>query len=105
MLKGDIEFRISEHHAQRHAGKSQPEPDAAGLFDDGLFERLRATRADLARSVGVPAYMIFGDRTLRELATRQPKSLDEMRAVHGVGAVKLRKYGEPFLEVIRGGAE
>ena len=62
-----------------------------------LFERLRALRASIARRQGVPAYVVFSDKTLRELAATQPQTLAEFRTVSGVGAVKAERYGQAFL--------
>src|SRR5690606_2025964 len=64
------------------------------------FEALRAWRADIAREHGVPAYVIFHDATLREIARGNPQSLDELSHVHGVGARKLEAYGEALLECV-----
>jgi ATP-dependent DNA helicase RecQ len=80
---------------------------SANLIDlpdvpDELFQRLRAERARLAREAGVPAFVIFNDRTLREMAARQPETPQQMRLVSGVGAQKLTAYGEDFLAIIRG---
>ena len=55
----------------------------------------------MARAQKQPAYVIFPDRTLIELAQARPVDLDAMAAVHGVGAAKLQKYGAAFLAVIR----
>ncbi|MCR3986140.1 HRDC domain-containing protein, partial [Aeromonas caviae] len=57
-------------------------------------------RLELAKSEGVPAYVIAHDRTLREIARMQPRSLDELGAVPGFGSRKLERYGEAFLEVL-----
>ncbi|HEU4849007.1 MAG TPA: DNA helicase RecQ [Terrimesophilobacter sp.] len=65
-----------------------------------VFEALRAWRAAAAKEQGVPAYVIFHDATLRELATRHPSSLGELGTVTGVGESKLAKYGEQLLEVL-----
>ena len=65
---------------------------------DVLFDRLKVVRKRLADADGVPAYIVFSDRTLRELAERRPSSLSDMLSVSGIGAVKLAKYGEAFLE-------
>ncbi|MEX5709944.1 DNA helicase RecQ [Parafrankia sp. FMc6] len=62
-----------------------------------LFERLRAWRGATAKEQGVPAYVIFHDATLREIATRAPSSLAELATVNGVGENKLAKYGEHIL--------
>ncbi|MWA04908.1 DNA helicase RecQ [Actinomadura sp. LD22] len=65
-----------------------------------LFERLRAWRAATAKEQGVPAYVIFHDATLREIATARPSSLAELGKVSGVGENKLAKYGEQVLETL-----
>ncbi|MFF4222810.1 DNA helicase RecQ [Streptomyces abikoensis] len=65
-----------------------------------LFEALRAWRAATAREQGVPAYVIFHDATLREIATARPGSLDALSGVSGVGESKLTKYGEGILGVL-----
>lgn len=64
------------------------------------FEALRAWRGGVAREHGVPAYVIFHDATLREIARGNPQSLDELSHVHGVGARKLEAYGEALLECV-----
>jgi ATP-dependent DNA helicase RecQ len=69
--------------------------------DRDLFERLRAVRLSVARSRGVPPYVIFHDTTLREMARLRPATIDELRTVYGVGARKAEDLGETFLEVIR----
>lgn len=66
-----------------------------------LFEELRALRKRLADEEGKPAYIIFNDRTLMELAERRPLGPEEMLEVSGVGPVKFERYGAAFLEAIR----
>ncbi|MEV4572909.1 DNA helicase RecQ [Nonomuraea jabiensis] len=66
-----------------------------------LFERLRSWRGATAKEQGVPAYVIFHDATLREIATTRPSSLSELSRINGVGENKLAKYGEPLLEVLQ----
>ncbi|GAA4607511.1 DNA helicase RecQ [Actinoallomurus liliacearum] len=65
-----------------------------------VFERLRAWRAATAKEQGVPAYVIFHDATLREIATRVPGSLAELSSVNGVGESKLAKYGQQILDAL-----
>ncbi|MGW3567997.1 DNA helicase RecQ [Streptomyces sp. NPDC000941] len=65
-----------------------------------LFERLRAWRGATAKEQGVPAYVIFHDATLRQIATLSPGTLAELGAVSGVGENKLAKYGEQILETV-----
>lgn len=70
-----------------------------------LFERLRAWRAATAKEQGVPAYVIFHDATLREIATALPTSLQALGRISGVGENKLAKYGESVLEVLNDSPE
>jgi ATP-dependent DNA helicase RecQ len=73
--------------------------------DLGLLALLKARRRALAEAQNVPAYVIFPDRTLIEMAERKPATLDQMAGITGVGAKKLESYGPAFLEVITGAAE
>jgi ATP-dependent DNA helicase RecQ len=68
--------------------------------DAAVFEELRALRAGLAREQNLPAYVIFHDSTLREMATQRPATLDELGRINGVGASKLERYGERMLAVL-----
>jgi ATP-dependent DNA helicase RecQ len=70
--------------------------------DRDLFERLRALRLDIARSRGVPPYVIFHDTTLREMARIKPTSVSALLGVRGVGARKAEDLGEAFVAVIAG---
>ncbi|MEC5169264.1 DNA helicase RecQ [Glaciihabitans sp. GrIS 2.15] len=67
-----------------------------------VFERLRMWRAAESKEQGVPAYVVFHDATLREIATGTPTTLAELGTMSGVGENKLAKYGEAILEVLRG---
>lgn len=70
--------------------------------DAGLLAALKARRRALAEAAGVPAYIIFPDRTLIEMAERRPQSLDALMGITGVGAKKLATHGAAFLEVLTG---
>ncbi len=70
--------------------------------DAPLLSALKAKRRALAEAAGLPAYMVFPDRTLIEMAETKPETLDDMARVNGVGATKLEKYGQAFLSVIAG---
>jgi ATP-dependent DNA helicase RecQ len=72
--------------------------------DEALFGRLRVLRKQLADEQNVPPYVVFSDATLRDLATRKPSTPAAFRQIGGVGDVKLERYGEVFLEAIRGRA-
>ncbi len=68
--------------------------------DRDLFEALRAWRAEQAREQGVPAYIVFGDATLRALADRRPRTADDLSGITGIGAKKREAYGDAVLAVI-----
>jgi ATP-dependent DNA helicase RecQ len=72
--------------------------------DAPLLSALKAKRRALAEAARVPAYVIFNDRTLIEMAETRPATLDDMAHVNGVGAKKLANYGDAFLAVINGEA-
>jgi ATP-dependent DNA helicase RecQ len=81
---------------------SRPETVLEKENDRRLFDALRAARLELAREQNVPPYVIFHDRTLRELAVQKPVSLFAMSNITGVGEKKMERYGEIFLGVIAG---
>ncbi|MEL7346455.1 MAG: DNA helicase RecQ [Pseudomonadota bacterium] len=86
---------------RRERGSAARPPMDLSEADAALFEALRAERRRIAEEAGVPAYVIFQDRTLVALAQERPASLETMAVVHGVGRAKLEKFGEDFLAVIR----
>jgi ATP-dependent DNA helicase RecQ len=87
--------------ARNGARKGETGVPAMGTGDGLLFEALRSLRRTLADAQGVPAYVIFADATLREMAAERPDDLDAMARISGVGQRKLAQYGEDFLSVIR----
>ena len=69
-------------------------------YDGALFEKLRALRRGIAADDGVPPYVVFGDATLQQMAHFIPQNLNSLSRISGVGAVKLKQYGEEFLAII-----
>jgi ATP-dependent DNA helicase RecQ len=76
-------------------------PAAAAAADPALLEALKRRRLELARERGVPAYLVFADKSLIDMARRKPRTPADMAHVHGMGEVKLAQYGHVFLDVIR----
>ncbi|OGW16759.1 MAG: ATP-dependent DNA helicase RecQ [Nitrospirae bacterium GWC2_57_13] len=72
-----------------------------GPFDAALFEKLRIVRKRLAEANHVPPYVIFSDKTLHEMSRHYPATPADMRRVHGVGDVKLERYGADFVAEIK----
>ena len=98
-----MDVAVAEIRAAKGAG-----PKIKMLVSDEdapLLSALKAKRRALAEAAGVPAYIIFNDKTLIEMAETRPATLDQMARVGGVGAKKLEHYGMAFLEVIAGEAE
>ncbi len=101
VLRGEEPFALREDvvgKKPRREKRLAPTPDEA---DGDLLAALKALRGAMARAQKQPAYVIFPDRTLIEMAKARPATLDDLGAVHGVGAAKLQKYGGAFLAVIR----
>jgi ATP-dependent DNA helicase RecQ len=88
---------VATPRAARPPREQMELPDGA----DELFEELRSLRMQLARERDVPAYIVFNDATLREMAATMPSSRQELLAISGVGAKKIETYGDDFLGAIR----
>ncbi|MFH1723642.1 MAG: DNA helicase RecQ [Elusimicrobiota bacterium] len=104
VLKGErsVSFR-KDPSPQRKKRKKKTKKRAYGLTDpaqEALFEALREKRSELARSQGVPPYVVFHDATLLEMAATRPRTFSALSLVTGVGEKKLERYGEIFLEII-----
>jgi ATP-dependent DNA helicase RecQ len=100
-LKGEAPFQLREDVLTpkgRTARKLAPAPRDA---DADLLAALKALRAAMAKAANQPAYVIFPDRTLIEMAKEKPATLAEMAEIHGVGEQKLQKFGPAFLAVVK----
>ncbi len=104
VLRGERKVRIAESSrpARDRKGRKRTAPVTDQAPDSMLFEQLRALRKKLADENGVPPYVVFHDSTLREIAARKPENLDEFAMISGVGQKKVERYGELFIEVVRG---
>ena len=108
LLRGEVTLELRRELKPQTTVKSSSASPASQLVrgeEREQWEALRALRRKLAEEHGVPPYVIFPDSTLLEMLRSQPTSLSEMAAVSGVGARKLERYGEAFLEVLGGQAE
>ena len=123
LLRGETELRVARPRvrvaAEKEAGAKRAKGGAkrgragarlldveavtaqGSADDDALFEELRALRRQIAEREGVPAYVIFHDATLREMAVVRPSTLEELLDISGVGQRKLEKYGGEFLALLR----
>ncbi len=103
VLRGEItlQFRQDPERAAAPARRSKT-TRAVAAEDLDLWEALRACRQGFANAQNVPAYVIFHDKTLHEMLSNRPQNEAEMLDISGVGQSKFDKYGEGFLEVLRG---
>ncbi|MBX6319721.1 DNA helicase RecQ [Pigmentiphaga sp.] len=104
VLKGERVLMLRRETAKPSRSREGARARAAATLPpeaESLFTALRAWRAEVARSHGVPAYVIFHDATLREIALARPSSLEALGEISGVGARKLEAYGEEILERVR----
>ncbi|MGP9820231.1 DNA helicase RecQ [Salinarimonas sp. NSM] len=95
-LRADVHAPKDTKKARRAAAIAD-----AGLASDPLVKALRALRTRLAKDEGVPAYVVFTDRTMIDIAERRPGSLDALAACHGVGKNKVARYGEEIVATVR----
>jgi len=94
--------KLSRQRKTRRADfSSAPARDALAGESGNVFEALRVWRKGVAKEHGVPAYTVFHDATLQEIARQLPGSLDGLRGISGIGATKLERYGELLLKVVR----
>jgi ATP-dependent DNA helicase RecQ len=104
LLRGEAEFyyRQDTIKAKGKAKTKSSKTAAIDLTDNELqlLDRLKQLRLELAQKRGVPAYVIFADRSLEDMARRQPHTRDEFAEILGVGEAKLRDLAEPFLALI-----
>ena len=109
VLRGERQLRLRrpakalpKKAERRLLDKSRVNADAADVagVDESVYEALRTWRREVSKQHGVPAYTVFHDSTLRELARVRPQSLGELRSISGVGATKLERYGEALLKIL-----
>ncbi len=98
VLRGQRAVQLMPAVTRKKVKKTAVEAQSWEGVDRDLFERLRKLRTELAAERGVPPYVVFGDRTLRELARLRPSGRMELLEVHGIGEKKLADYGDVFLE-------
>jgi ATP-dependent DNA helicase RecQ len=101
VLRGERAVQVGESIKPARARKGTKQPVTADGGDDELFQALRTLRKRLADEAGMPPYIVFNDASLRDMAQRQPTSLEEFGTILGVGQAKLARYGTQFVELIR----
>lgn len=100
LLRGDIKLFLRQDTASAKPARAKKSSTNIDDSDRELWEALKACRKELADAAGVPPYHIFHDATLMEMMQHRPSSNDELLTINGVGAVKLERFGDDFLEVL-----
>lgn len=100
VLRGEENVRLVQIARKERRRKSQVEAESWEGVDAALFESLRKFRRELAAARGVPAYIILGDRSLRDVARLRPRTLTELSEVYGIGEKKLADLGGKILDVV-----
>ena len=95
-----LQLRVDESPPKQERRRERSSNGGSPDYDASLFEQLRALRRRLADAEGVPAFVVFGDATLRGLAKARPVDRHAMLGVSGVGPAKLERYGDAFLTMI-----
>ena len=97
ILKKELDVLINVQRLDVKQKKEYVLHHDEGELNDEAFESLRNLRAQIAKEEGKPAYIVFGDKTLKEMANHLPQDKDQMLSINGVGEVKYERYGERFL--------
>lgn len=101
ILKGKQGVTINEERLSfKKERQKLKQPVDTSDYNVEIFEKLRELRLQIAKKDGVPPYIVFSDKTLKELSIKQPASKEEMLFIHGIGEVKFEKYGQEFLELL-----
>ena len=104
LLRGEITLMARKHQKPEKSLSSNNKVKLKAELrdmDEELFEALRECRTELANEQGVPSYVIFSDASLIEMARKRPQTEDTFRYISGVGDLKLERYGEKFMDVVR----
>jgi len=110
LLKGETEFQIRKELKSRTSKWSKQKKSPAAVFEDlapsqqMLAEEIRLWRKLKAKEQGLPAFRIFGDKTLHSLAEIQPRNFKELQSVYGFGSARTESYGQEILEILRSAA-
>ena len=117
VLKGEVPIVLREHRetpkgsgrtrrasSGGSSGRSTAAPIKLDADGDTRFNALRAWRSEVAREHNLPAYIVFNDATLAQMAQQAPSTLDELSGISGVGAKKLEAYGREILRVLESAA-
>ena len=101
ILRGETPLELATPRLSSIVTTAMTQKSAVSFYDKDLFARLRFLRKQIADKENIPPYIVFNDATLQEMAQYQPVSNIEMLQINGVGSIKLERFGQPFMALIR----
>jgi len=101
VLKGGHAIEIKKERLSIQKAEPKRRVTFFDDYDAELFDKLRDLRAHIAEENSIPPYIVFSDKTLKDLSAKKPRTKEEMLQVHGIGEVKYERYGEAFLELLK----
>ncbi len=101
VLKGAHPIDLKKERLQVQKRISKRKETYFDDYDVEMYDRLKDLRTQIASENGIPPYIVFSDKTLKDLSAKKPQTREEMLEVHGIGAVKYDRYGEAFLEELK----
>lgn len=100
VLKGLHNIDLKEERLTIQKTKAKKRVEYFNDYDVAMYDKLKSLRTKIATAKGIPPYIVFSDKTLKDLSNKQPQNKIDMLDIHGIGAVKFERYGKAFLEVL-----
>ena len=101
VIKGSHTIDLKKERLTVQKAKAKRKVTFFDDYDAEIYDRLRELRREIASEKGIPPYIVFSDKTLKDLSVKQPESKEAMLEVHGIGEVKFERYGEAFLGIFQ----
>ena len=100
VIKGAHEILLKKERLEVQKAVSKKKVSYFDDYDVEMYDKLRTLRTQIASEKGIPPYIVFSDKTLKDLSAKVPQDKEAMLSVHGIGEVKFERYGEAFLELL-----
>jgi ATP-dependent DNA helicase RecQ len=100
VIKGSHTIELKKERLSVQKAQSKAKVSYFDDYDVEMYEKLKTLRANIASDNGIPPYIVFSDKTLKDLSNKQPQNKEEMLEIHGIGEVKFERYGDDFLAVL-----
>jgi len=100
VIRGEHTIELKKERLTVQKAKTKRKVTFFDDYDAEMYDRLRELRREIAAEKGIPPYIVFSDKTLKDLSVKQPENKEEMLEVHGIGEVKFERYGEQFLQLM-----